>query len=181
MTKTIIAAGLFAATTLAVPAWAAPEVLAPALADADTSLAAYQAEFRQRMMAADADHDGRISQAELTAAREAMRKERNDRTEADRPERSGRRGDPARMFGMLDTNGDGFLDAAELDAMSARRFARMDANGDGKITAEERESGRGQWRRRMGGQGGGWGGNGGGWGQGDGDQSGGGFGGQPDE
>jgi hypothetical protein len=157
---------LFAGLTS--PALAGDEAPAPApSADAGISLSDYQAAFRQRLMAADADHDGRLSQSELAAARAATGRE-------------GGRRDPSRMFRMLDVNGDGFLDASELDAMSARRFARMDANGDGKLTAEEREASRAQWRGRMGdggsGGGRGWGqdGGAGGWGSGAGaDQSGG--------
>ena len=131
---------------LASPAFAADEAPAtPSAPDAAMSLSEYQAAFRQRLMAADSDRDGKLSESELAAARGAMGGPREGTERRIRPRR-----DPSRMFKMLDTNGDGFLDASELDAMSARRFASMDANGDGKVTAEEREAGRGQWRDRMG-------------------------------
>ena len=41
----------------------------------------------------------------------------------------------ARMFQMMDTNGDGFVDAAEIDAMSARRFQRMRRHQRGAAAA----------------------------------------------
>lgn len=40
-------------------------------------------------------------------------------------------------FEQLDTNGDGQISAAELEAFRASRFAEVDANGDGGLTAEE--------------------------------------------
>lgn len=40
-------------------------------------------------------------------------------------------------FEQLDTNGDGFITAEELQAKAAERFAGIDANGDGVITRDE--------------------------------------------
>ncbi len=40
-------------------------------------------------------------------------------------------------FEQLDTNGDGFITAEELQARAAERFSGIDANGDGVITKEE--------------------------------------------
>jgi hypothetical protein len=173
MTRLIIAAGLAAAALMTTSLLAA---------DQGESLADFQAAARQRLMQADTDHDGKLSQSEFAAGMAALRagEGRSDRPDGARSPGGGGGRDPSRMFKMLDSNGDGFLDAAEIDAMSARRFARMDANGDGKVTAEEREAGRVQWRGRMGGGMNGMGGmgmGGGGWGQGDGDQ--GAMGGQP--
>ena len=48
------------------------------------------------------------------------------------------RGDPARRFAKIDTNGDGLLDKAEIDAMQTRRFKRLDTNADGVLSAAER-------------------------------------------
>lgn len=45
-------------------------------------------------------------------------------------------------FETLDTDSDGKLSRAEMDAGAAARFAAMDANADGKITAEEMTQGR---------------------------------------
>jgi hypothetical protein len=133
MLKILIAASL--AAGLAAPVLAA----ADAPADAAIGLAEFQSAARQQMLSADADRDGKLSPAELSAAREAMR---GGATGPGAPRGGGAgagRG-AGRMFEMFDANGDGLLDAAELDAMSARRFQRMDANGDGKVTAAEREA-----------------------------------------
>lgn len=39
----------------------------------------------------------------------------------------------------LDANGDGAIDAAELEALMAKAFAGMDKNGDGYVTVIEAE------------------------------------------
>jgi Ca2+-binding EF-hand superfamily protein len=57
------------------------------------------------------------------------------------PERGGERGNgrggfPSVGFTALDTNGDGTLDAAEIDTAPAV-LAKLDKNADGQITAEE--------------------------------------------
>ncbi|WP_254514630.1 signal transduction protein [Novosphingobium sp. G106] len=98
------------------------------------SLADFQAAFRQRLLAGDSNHDGKISQAELAAAREALG--------------SGRAGkrDPSRLFKRIDADGDGALGPAEIDRISARRFARLDANHDGRVTSAERGAARGAAR-----------------------------------
>lgn len=77
-----------------------------------------------RIMAADSDGDGKVSQAEFEAAM-----------------KSGR-GDPAARFARLDTNHDGMLDKGEIDAMLAMRFHRLDTNGDGILTTQERMAAR---------------------------------------
>lgn len=84
----------------------------------------FQSAARTRLLRVDSDKDGRISKAEWTEGRKAGRR------------------DPGRMFDRLDANGDGFLDGAEIDALTARRFARIDKNGDGVLTAEERQTAR---------------------------------------
>lgn len=100
--------------------------------DGAMTLAQFQARQAQRMMTADTDGDGRISLAEWTAQMDARRG-------------GGGRGgyDPAQMFARMDTNHDGFIDKAEIDAASAERFRRMDANGDGVVSADERAAMRG--------------------------------------
>ena len=103
---------------LGCPASAAPD----GLAKAD-----YQSLARARLMRGDGDGDGRISAAEWAAAAKAR----------------GAKRDPARMFGLLDRNHDGQLDADEIDALTARRFERLDADKDGKVTADERNSSKG--------------------------------------
>ena len=92
------------------------------------TLADFQARYRDRLMRADTDHDGRISQAEFMAAHQ--------------PGGQGR-GNPIHQFEMLDSNHDGYVTPPEIDAVSAARFARMDANHDGVVTPEERMATRG--------------------------------------
>lgn len=94
---------------------------------AGTDLTAYSARATQRMMAADTDHDGKISKAEFAAALQARRAKRLG----------------SRMFDRADTNHDGMVDQAELKALMARRFARLDANHDGVLTPDERHGGKG--------------------------------------
>jgi Ca2+-binding EF-hand superfamily protein len=90
---------------------------------------------RERLMALDTDHDGRISKDEF-AARGAMMGRRQGDDGA-------KKHDGSRMFARMDTNNDGYLDAAEINAMLASRFARMDANHDRVLTADERHAMRG--------------------------------------
>ena len=150
MTRTIVQTALFALLLpLAGPAFAQtpppppPPAGTDAKAEGDMTLAQFQAAQAQRMMAADTDGDGRISQAEWIAAA-------NARNGSGSHMMGGRSGggpgggyDPMRAFARIDTNGDGFIDKAELDAMSAERFQRMDTNGDGILTPDERTATRG--------------------------------------
>ena len=138
MPKPILAAALLGLATAAVAQTAAP----PAPADG-TSFDAWAAKARERLVALDTDHDGKISKDEF-AARGAMmgRHGGGDAAPAsaggDAPKHDG-----SRMFDRFDTNQDGFLDAQEVNAMLARRFARMDANHDNVLTPDERQAMRG--------------------------------------
>ncbi|AHE53491.1 hypothetical protein NX02_08840 [Sphingomonas sanxanigenens DSM 19645 = NX02] len=99
----------------------------PALAAGEgegVSLADFQAAGRQRLLRADANGDAKISKEEWAAGRKNAKR------------------DPSRMFGRLDANGDGQLEASEIDTLLARRFKRLDANGDGMVMPEERTAGR---------------------------------------
>ena len=102
------------------------------------TLAEYQARFRDRIMAADTDHDGRVSLAEWTAYRAQRGGEGGGRHGG-----GGGLGDPTRQFQMMDANRDGYVTPAEIDAASTARFARMDANHDGVLTPDERRPMRG--------------------------------------
>ncbi|WP_246680393.1 acid-shock protein [Mesorhizobium sp. B2-4-13] len=90
-------------------------------AKSDITLAKFQKRREKAIMAADTDGDGKISLLEW----EAFQAKRNVK------------GDPAKSFARIDSNHDGFIDRAELDALFAKRFARLDKNGDGILTGDE--------------------------------------------
>lgn len=77
----------------------------------------------QKVMAADADQDGRVSRAEFV---EAM---------------TNGKGDPGKRFAHLDRNGDGFIDLQEIDFAAGKRFRRLDNDSDGRLTHRERKAG----------------------------------------
>jgi Ca2+-binding EF-hand superfamily protein len=133
MIKSIVAAALLgmASTALA---------QAPAAAPADgISFDAWAARARERLMALDTNHDGKISKDEFAARGPTMGR----REGSAEPNAGTARPDGSRLFDRMDTNQDGYLDATEINAMLARRFARMDANHDGVLTADERRAMRG--------------------------------------
>jgi hypothetical protein len=109
-----------------------------ALADG-ISFDSWAAQARERLMALDTNHDGKISKDEF-AARGGMMRQREGASgnDAGAPKPDG-----SRMFTRMDANNDGSLDTAEINALLARRFARMDANHDGVLTADERHAMRG--------------------------------------
>lgn len=94
---------------------------APA-AKPDITLAKFQKRREKAVMAADTDGDGKISLLEWTS----LKAKRNAK------------GDPTKSFTRIDSNHEGFIDRAELDAFFAARFARLDKNADGILTGDER-------------------------------------------
>jgi Ca2+-binding EF-hand superfamily protein len=120
MIKLTLAAALLG---LATAALAQTPAATPA---AGISFDQWAVKARERLMALDTDHDGRISRDEFAA----------------RASKMGKHGG-GRMFDRFDTNKDGYLDTTEINAMLARRFARMDANHDGMLTQDERHAMRG--------------------------------------
>jgi len=111
-----------AQTTTQPPAATPPSSAAAApAAKSDITLAKFQKRREKAIMAADTDGDGKISLLEW----EAFQAKRTIT------------GDPARSFARIDSNHDGFIDRAELDAFFAKRFARLDKNADGVLTADE--------------------------------------------
>ncbi|TJV45462.1 MAG: acid-shock protein [Mesorhizobium sp.] len=103
------------------PPAAAPPAAAPK-AKPDLTLAKFQKRREKAIMAADTDGDGKISLSEW----ETFQAKHNGKA------------DPAKSFARVDSNHDGFIDRAELDAFFAKRFAKLDKNGDGVLTADER-------------------------------------------
>ena len=144
MTKLPLAAALIGLASAAVAQPPAPP--APAPAAAGISFDAWAVRARERLMALDANHDGKISKDEFAARAGMMMGGRaaEGAPAGANPPAPGADGNPgSRMFERMDTNQDGYLDAAEINAMLARRFARMDANHDGVLTADERGAMRG--------------------------------------
>jgi len=129
ISRSILAAALSLLTVAALaqtatqPPAATPPAAAPAApkARSDITLAKFQKRREKAIMAADTDGDGKISLLEW----EAFQAKRNVK------------GDAAKSFARIDSNHDGFIDRAELDAFFAKRFARLDKNGDGVLTADE--------------------------------------------
>jgi hypothetical protein len=134
ISRSILAAALSLLTVAALaqtatqpPAATSPGATPPAAAPAapkaksDITLAKFQKRREKAIMAADTDGDGKISLLEW----EAFQAKRNVK------------GDAAKSFARIDSNHDGFIDRAELDAFFAKRFARLDKNGDGILTADE--------------------------------------------
>jgi Ca2+-binding EF-hand superfamily protein len=135
MTKLPLAAAMLAMAT------AALAQTSPAAPPAGgLSFDQWSAHARERLMALDTDHDGKISKAEFATGPMMMGRHRKggatDDANAPKP-------DGGRMFDRLDANHDGYLDTTEINAMLARRFARQDANHDGVLTADERHAMRG--------------------------------------
>ena len=134
MTKLPLAAALLGIATAAL----AQTPSAPA---AGISFDQWSVKARERLMALDTNHDGKISKDEFAARAATMGHHRkggaSDDANAPKP-------DGARMFTRLDANNDGYLDATEINAMLARRFARQDANHDGVLTGDEQHAMRGR-------------------------------------
>lgn len=114
--------------------------------------------------AVDADGDGRMTEAELTAwraGRVAALDTNGDGLLSAEEIAAGRLADmrarademAARMIAAQDADGDGLLSAAELAAppLPPRLFGRIDADGDGAITEAELDAARahmaGRWGR----------------------------------
>jgi hypothetical protein len=138
--------------------------------DGRLSRAEYSAGCRSQFAAMDVDHDGRVTAAEMDTHR-AQRKDAAVRVSASSDaEAAGRslgsgaaRADgsvsshevanartappveatAAAQIRQMDTNGDGWLSAAEHEAGSAARFARLDTDGDGSLSHGECKAVRG--------------------------------------
>lgn len=91
----------------------------PAVQERDTTLEQFLATRKERLLKADTNGDGRLSPAEWKQAR------------------SGAGGDSDRLFALVDTDKDGALGTAEIEAFITARFTRLDANGDKVVTRAE--------------------------------------------
>lgn len=100
-------------------------------ADTDKNGKISQAEFRavaaSRFARADTDRDGTIEPGERRG----------------KWGKRGGHGGGARMLARLDTDRDGAISQAEFVAGAQQRFQKMDANGDGRIDAAEMQARRG--------------------------------------
>jgi len=142
MTKLPLAAALIGLASAALAQTPPPAPPAAAGVTFDT----WATKARERLMALDANHDGKISKDEFAARAGMMMGGRPAEPAAagatpPAPGQAGERG--SRMFDRFDANQDGVLDATEINAILARRFARMDANHDGVLTEDERHAMRG--------------------------------------
>ena len=110
------------------------------------SKAENRAMVEARFARMDADRDGTIEAGE---GRKAMGKagwgKRGEGRGKPRAMRGGRGGGMM----MADANKDGVITRAEFDAMSAQRFAKLDTNSDGRIDAAEMQAQRDKAREKM--------------------------------
>lgn len=61
----------------------------------------------------------------------------------------GKEGPGAHLFQQTDTDGDGFISKAEMEAASEKRFTEADANGDGVLTKDEMNAAREKMREKF--------------------------------
>ena len=110
----------------------AQPLLADANKDGKVTQAEYQNSRRTFLMRADHDKDGKISAAEWAKSAERIKTQVRDES-IDGWQSIGKAG----VFGTLDTDKDGFVTPAEIDAATGPRFAKFDLNHDGVITRSE--------------------------------------------
>ena len=110
----------------------AQQLLADANKDGKVSQKEYQDSRRTFLLRADKDKDGKISAAEWSKGAERVRSELREEGVDGWPA-VGKAG----LFQTLDTNNDGFVTGAEIDAYSGPRFTKIDLNHDGFVTHSE--------------------------------------------
>ena len=86
---------------------------------------------RQMFQKMDADHDGKVTAAEMDAIHAQMKPD----------DTSGPKMSSAEKIKTIDTDHDGAITAAEHEAGSRAMFAKMDSNGDGNVSAAEMQAG----------------------------------------
>ena len=98
--------------------------------------------FRRLLSTSDKDNNGSLSRSEFIAGLESKNVQRTvtEKLPDDNPGGPLAR-DPEKMFGRLDANGDGKIEADEVPEqmrpMFEKMLARADKNGDGAITKQE--------------------------------------------
>lgn len=110
----------------------AQQLLADANKDGKVSQKEYQDSRRTFLLRADKDKDGKISAAEWNKGAERVRSEVREEGVDGWPT-IGKAG----LFQTLDTNKDGFVTGAEIDAYSGPRFTKIDLDHDGFVTRSE--------------------------------------------
>ncbi len=123
---------LITAVALLAASAAHAQLLADANKDGKVSQKEYQDNRRAFLMRADKDKDGKISAAEWTKQAEWVRSEVRAQGVDGWPT-IGKAG----LFQTLDTNKDGYVTPAEIDAYTGPRFAKFDENHDGFVTQSE--------------------------------------------
>jgi hypothetical protein len=110
----------------------AQQLLADANKDGKVTQREYQDSRRTFLMRADKNRDGKLSADEWNKGAEQVRNEVRDEGVNGWP-KIGKAG----LFGTLDTNKDGFVTPAEIDAYYGPRFTTFDTNHDGVVTRSE--------------------------------------------
>jgi Ca2+-binding EF-hand superfamily protein len=110
----------------------AQALLADANKDGKVTKTEYQDNRRAFLLRADKDKDGKISSAEWAKGAERVRSEVREQG-IDGWSGIGKAG----LFATLDTNKDGYVTTAEIDAGTGPRFEKYDLNHDGVVTRTE--------------------------------------------
>jgi hypothetical protein len=129
----LLATGAYAQTTPPAPPPGGGMMRLDANHDGIITRAEMTAEAEARFAAMDADKDGKVTPAERAAARNAMRAQRRDGS-ALRAGDDGRNGNGGNGGGR---GGDQAITRAEALDRAARRFDRLDVNHDGRLDASE--------------------------------------------
>lgn len=123
---------IIVAALLSASAANAQQLVADSNHDGKVTQKEYQDSRRTFLMRADKDKDGKLSKAEWDKGADLVRAQVRD---------EGVNGWPtigkAGLFGILDTNTDGFVTPAEIDAYYGPRFTTFDTNHDGFVTGSE--------------------------------------------
>ena len=134
-------------------------IAAAALSTTLSAGAAYAGQDQQRrdpLARADANGDGIVTRAEMLADTDARfaALDTNKDGKLDQAEVQAAGGMRGRMMGRADANGDGTITLEEQRAQASKRFDMMDTNHDGKLDQAERDAAMEMMRSMRGGPGG---------------------------